>query len=60
MVERLSEAVRTVLSSAETVQSASAQGAVPAYLPAAALATDLVRESADWARVIREQKISAE
>ena len=60
IVERLSEAVRTVLSSPETIQTASAQGAVPAYQPAAALATDLVRESAEWARVVKDQKISAE
>lgn len=60
LVERLSEAVKTVLSSPETIQSASAQGAVPAYLPAVALATDLVRESAEWARVIRDQRIRAE
>jgi tripartite-type tricarboxylate transporter receptor subunit TctC len=60
VVERLSEAVRSVLTNPETVQSASAQGAVPAYLPAAALATDLLRESAEWARVIKDQRITAE
>jgi tripartite-type tricarboxylate transporter receptor subunit TctC len=60
VVERLSEAVHTVLSSAELVQTAAAQGAVPAYEASGPLAADLVRESAEWARIIKAQKIAVE
>ncbi len=60
VVERLSDAVRAVLASSELIQAAGAQGAVPAYLPSAQLVTDLARESAEWARIIKAQKISAQ
>lgn len=60
IVERLSEAVRAALSNPEVIRSANLQGAVPAYLPSADLATDLVRESATWAKTIKEQKISTD
>lgn len=59
VVERLSEAVRVTLANPEVIRSANLQGAVPAYLPTAELATDLVRESATWAKIIKEQKITA-
>src|SRR5690606_4561129 len=58
VVERLSEAVRVALSKQEIIRSASVQGAVPAYMPAAELTTDLAQESASWAKIIKEQKIS--
>ncbi|MGZ5269089.1 MAG: Bug family tripartite tricarboxylate transporter substrate binding protein [Ramlibacter sp.] len=60
VVERLNEAVRTVLASPELGQAAAVQGAVPAYLPPAALATEMAAESAAWAQVIRQQKVSLE
>ena len=53
-------AVRAVLSSADTVQSALRQGAVAAYMPAAELGPDLARESAAWAKIIKDRKITAE
>lgn len=60
VVERLSEAVRVALGNPEVIRSANLQGAVPAYLPAADLATDLTRESAAWAKIIKDQKITAQ
>lgn len=60
IVERLSESLRKVMAAPDIAQVAAQQGAVPAYMPAAALATDLGRESAEWGKVIREQKISAQ
>ena len=44
----------------DVAQVAAQQGAVPAFVPAAALAADLQAESAAWAQVIRDQKISAQ
>lgn len=58
VVERLSEAVRVALSNPEVIRSANLQGAVPAYLPSAELATALVGESATWGKIIKEQKIT--
>ncbi len=60
VVERLNEALRTIVTSADLVQAAAQQGAVPAYLPSAQLAAEMQRESAEWGRVIRQQKITAE
>jgi tripartite-type tricarboxylate transporter receptor subunit TctC len=60
VVEKLDEAVRTVLASAEVAQSASQQGAIPAYVPPGQLATVLERESSAWTRVMKAQKIGAE
>ncbi|NML43447.1 tripartite tricarboxylate transporter substrate binding protein [Ramlibacter sp. G-1-2-2] len=60
IVEKLNEAVKTVLASPEMVQAAAQQGAFPAYLPPAQLGPEMQRESAEWAKVIRDQKISAE
>jgi tripartite-type tricarboxylate transporter receptor subunit TctC len=60
IVERLGEAVRTVMAAPELAQAAALQGAVPAFLPASALAGALVGESARWGKVIREQKIKVE
>ncbi len=59
-LERLNEATRTVLASTELAEVAARQGAIPAYMGPAALSADLVRESAAWQKVIREQKITAE
>ncbi|HZY17882.1 MAG TPA: tripartite tricarboxylate transporter substrate-binding protein [Ramlibacter sp.] len=60
VVERLNDAIRTVLAGADLAQAAAQQGAVPAYLPPAALAAAMARESADWAAVIRQQKVTLE
>lgn len=60
VVERLNEAVRGVVESAELAQAAAQQGAVPAYLAPSALATTLGAESLEWARIIRTQKITAQ
>jgi len=60
VIERLGEAVRTVLASPELVQAAALQGTVPAFMAAGPLAADLLRESAEWGRIVREQKIRAQ
>ncbi len=60
IVDKLTEAVRAALTNPEVIRSANLQGAVPAYLPSAELAADLVRESATWARTIKEQKITVD
>ena len=60
VIERLGDAVRTILARPELVQSASAQGAVAAFLEAGALAIELSRESAEWGRIIKEQKITTQ
>jgi tripartite-type tricarboxylate transporter receptor subunit TctC len=58
VVEKLNDAVRTVLASAELAQAAAVQGAIPAYMSSSQLAADLVQESADWAKIVKAQKIS--
>ncbi len=60
VVEKLSDAVRSVLASADLAQAAALQGAVPAYMAAGPFAADLTRESAAWGKIIRQQKISIE
>lgn len=60
VVEKLGEAVRAVLSSADLVQAAAQQGAIPAYMAAGPLTSDLLRESQDWGRIIKAQKIAVE
>lgn len=60
VVEKLNDAVRTVLSSAELSQAAAQQGAIPAYLPPPQLAEAMVRESVDWGRTIKAARISAD
>lgn len=60
VIEPLADAVRKVLTAPETVQAALQQGAITAYLPPAELGRDLQREVAEWDRVIKAQKISAE
>ncbi|HEY0822463.1 MAG TPA: tripartite tricarboxylate transporter substrate-binding protein [Ramlibacter sp.] len=60
VVARLDEAVRSVLESPDLAQAAAQQGAIPAYLPPAQLAGTLAQESADWAGLMKTQKIAAE
>ena len=57
VVESLSEAVRSVLEAPETVASALRQGAVPAYLPAKVMASDLPRELQEWGGIVRQLKL---
>lgn len=57
VVEKLNEAVRGVLESAELVQAAAQQGALPAYMPPGLLASTFASESVEWARLIKAQKI---
>ena len=60
VLERLDEAVRTVLASAEVAQSAAQQGAIPAYVPAPQLSKLLEQEAAEWAGVIKARRIGAD
>lgn len=60
VVQRLDDAVRTVLASAELAQIAGQIGAIPAYVPSAQLGGVLARESASWAHIIQAQKITLE
>jgi len=60
IVDKLSEALRTVMDAPDMAQVAAQQGAVPAYMPSGPLAADIVKESAEWGKVIREQGITAQ
>jgi tripartite-type tricarboxylate transporter receptor subunit TctC len=60
IVEKISEATRGVLASADLAQAAAQQGGVPAFMAPGELGPDLARESADWARIVKAQKISVE
>jgi tripartite-type tricarboxylate transporter receptor subunit TctC len=60
VVDRLNEAVRSVVESPELAQAAAQQGAVPAYVPAAQLGTLLAQEAGDWGRIIKAQNIAAQ
>ena len=59
-MERLNEAVKSVLESSDVAQNAAQQAAIPAYLPPAQLATTLAEESVARGRLIKQQKIAAE
>jgi tripartite-type tricarboxylate transporter receptor subunit TctC len=60
VVEKLNEAVRGVLASADLAQAAALQGAIPSYLEPAQLGRAMQAESAEWAKVIKAQKITAD
>lgn len=60
VVERLGDAVRTLLSNPDVIRSANAQGAVPAYMPASVLAADLASESERWKQLIKAQHIAVQ
>lgn len=60
VVDKLNEAIRTVLATDDLAQAAAKQGAIPAYVPPAQLATSLPQEAARWAQIIRTQKIAAQ
>ena len=52
--------MRGVLESADLAQAAAQQGAIPAYLPPSQLAATLAQESAEWAGLMKTQKIASE
>lgn len=58
VVDKIDEAVRTVMASPELAQAAAPQGAILAYPPPAELATTLAAETAEWGRLIKAQKIA--
>ncbi|MBA4264518.1 MAG: ABC transporter substrate-binding protein [Comamonadaceae bacterium] len=60
VVQRLSDTLKKVMEAPDIAQVAAQQGAVPAYMPAGPLAADVVRESAEWGKLIKEQKITAQ
>ncbi|HYF16286.1 MAG TPA: tripartite tricarboxylate transporter substrate-binding protein [Ramlibacter sp.] len=60
IVDRLNEAIRTVVTSADFAQTAAQQGTIPAYLAPAPLAAEMKRESGEWARIIQQQKVTLE
>ena len=60
IVRKLNEAVRTVLASADLAQAAALQGAIPSYMAPEQLGPEMQRESVEWGKVIKTQKISAD
>ncbi len=59
VIERLSDAVHTVLASPDLAAKAAALlGGVPAYMAAGPLAVDLRHESATWGGIVRKLKIA--
>lgn len=60
VVDKLAEAVRTVLASPELAQAAALQGAAPAFSAGPMLAEELARESAGWGKIIKSQKIAVQ
>lgn len=58
VVDKLAEAVRTVLASPELAHAAALQGAAPAFSAGPMLAGELARESAGWGKIIKSQKIA--
>jgi len=60
VIERLDQAVRTVVESADLVQAAAQQGAIAAYLGTAPLGAEMRRESASWSAIVKAQGISAD
>ncbi len=57
---RLAEAARQVVAASDTVQSALRQGALAEYMAPADFGRAQQQESAAWARVIRERRITPE
>jgi tripartite-type tricarboxylate transporter receptor subunit TctC len=60
IVNKLSAAIKSVMTPEEFSQTAMRQGAVRGYSTPAQLAREMSQESARWSRLIREQKITAE
>ncbi|VWX56536.1 putative exported protein [Burkholderiales bacterium 8X] len=60
VIDKLGEAVRTVMAAPDLAPAAALQGAVVDFMPAAELAGALAKESERWGKVITEQKISSQ
>ena len=60
IVQRIEAAVRQTLANPALAHDAAATGAIPAFVPGQALAGDLTRESASWAKLIKDQKLTAD
>jgi tripartite-type tricarboxylate transporter receptor subunit TctC len=60
VIDRLVAATQKAMSGADLVSSAALQGAVPAFLPPAVLASKLAEESKAWGALIQSQKITVE
>ena len=60
IVDKISEATRAVIGSADFVSAAAAQGGISDYMSPAQLAVALSEELTRWGTVIRERKISNE
>ena len=60
VVEKLNDAIRQAMRAPDMPQAAALQGAVPAYLSSGQLAAAMAAESANWRRIVKEQKISVE
>ncbi|MDR6857080.1 tripartite tricarboxylate transporter substrate-binding protein [Variovorax guangxiensis] len=60
IVDKLGEAARSAMGAPDLPQAAALQGAVPDFMPSAALATAMAQESARWGKLISEQKISTQ
>lgn len=60
VIERLSRVVGQVMATPEMTAAAAAQGVTTAYMAAGPLAADVKREYAEWGKVIKTQRISAE
>jgi tripartite-type tricarboxylate transporter receptor subunit TctC len=60
VVQQLNDAIRQVMRAPDMAQAAASQGAIPAYMSSAQLASGMALESASWRRIVKEQKISAE
>jgi tripartite-type tricarboxylate transporter receptor subunit TctC len=60
LVNRLSATIKTIMESEEFSQTVIRQGVVSAYAPPTQLSNDWKQETAQWTRLIREQKIVAD
>ena len=60
IVDKLGEAAPSPMGAPDLPQAAALQGAVPDFMPSAALATAMAQESARWGKLISEQKISTQ
>jgi len=60
IVQKLDDAIRQVVASPDLERNAAQQGAIPAYVSSAQLGPAMKRESAEWEKIIKAQKISAQ
>ncbi|MBU1359788.1 MAG: tripartite tricarboxylate transporter substrate binding protein [Gammaproteobacteria bacterium] len=60
VIDRLEDAVRTVMKAPDLPQAAALQGAVPDFKSSQDLARSMAEESQRWGKLIAEQKITAQ